>query len=212
MVDVLVDHDLEALCREADRVLSQDVGRGGARHVLIKSELFRDLAEKGPPVSVARAVLGPSARPTKATLFDKTPGANWKVPWHQDLTLSVSHRADLEGFGPWTVKDGVHHVQPPVEILEQVLALRLHLDPTPEHNGALRVVPGSHRLGRLRDAEIDALIAEGRSVTCPVQAGGAMLMSPLLLHASSAADPPTRRRVLHLEYCAVSLPGDLDWA
>jgi hypothetical protein len=72
--------------------------------------------------------LGSVAAPVKATLFDKTPDANWLVPWHQDLTISVKERVDIDGFGPWTVKAGVLSVQPPVSILERMLAIRIHLD------------------------------------------------------------------------------------
>ena len=213
VVDRLVDSDvLSALRAEADRLLDGAVGRGGARNVLGKSKLFRELATNGSPATVAASILGSGSRPTKLTVFDKTPNANWKVPWHQDLTIAVASRQDLAGFGPWSIKDGVVHVQPPVEILQQVLAIRLHLDDTPASNGALRVLPGTHRLGRIAERRIAAIRKATAEVTCPVSAGGAMLMSPLLLHASSPSAVPARRRVLHFEYSASPLPGNLAWA
>jgi hypothetical protein len=213
VVDGLVETTaLPALRAETDRLLGHAQRRGGARNVLDKSDLLRDLARTGPPARLAAAVLGEQAQPTKLTVFDKSPQANWKVPWHQDLTIAVAARAEIPGFGPWSTKEGVVHVQPPVEVLQQVLAIRLHLDDTPASNGALRVLPGSHRLGRLNDAQVDALRRDGAAVVCPVAAGGAMLMSPLLLHASSAAVVPARRRVLHFEYSAAPLPGNLAWA
>ena len=204
--------DLHGLREEADRLLRESAGRGGARNVLHRSGPLNHLALSGPPAHAAASLLGTQARPTKLTVFDKTPRANWKVPWHQDLTIAVAARADLPGFGPWSLKDGVVHVQPPVEVLQQILAIRLHLDDTPASNGALRVLPGTHRLGRISEPQIAALRRESSEVVCAVPAGGAMLMSPLLVHASSAADVPSRRRVLHFEYSAAALPGSLAWA
>lgn len=213
VIDELVAADaLPALRAEADCILYDSAGRGGARNVLRKSALLHELAFNGPPATAAAAILGGQPQPTKLTVFDKTPHANWKVPWHQDLTIAVGARAHVAGFGPWSVKDGVVHVQPPVEVLQQILAIRLHLDDTPTSNGALRVLAGTHRLGRIAESQSAALRRDRPEVVCPVNAGGAMLMSPLLLHASSAAAAPSRRRVLHFEYSRAALPGILAWA
>ena len=155
--------------------------------------------------------LGPSARVVRSLLFDKNPEANWKVPWHQDLTIAVKERRDVEGFGPWSVKADVVHVQPPASVLAEMMTVRLHLDDCGPGNGPLRVLPGSHRMGVL-DA---AAIADARNriaeATCAVGAGGVVLMRPLLLHASSPATVAGHRRVVHLEFAAADLPGGLEW-
>jgi ectoine hydroxylase-related dioxygenase (phytanoyl-CoA dioxygenase family) len=203
---------LAELRDEADRFLADAPGRGGVRNLLKKSPRLRGLATQGSPAELATAVLGPEARPTKLTLFDKTPEANWKVPWHQDLTITVAERRDAPGFGPWSIKDGLPHVQPPVSVLERILAIRVHLDETPAENGALRVLPGTHRLGRLSESRIAELRQQVPEALCAVPAGGAMLMSPLLVHASSASRSPSRRRVLHFEYSSARLPEGLVWA
>jgi hypothetical protein len=143
--------------------------------------------------------------------FDKSPDANWLVPWHQDLTLALRKQRDVLGFGPWSVKDGIPHVQPPVGLLENMITLRLHLDDTDETNGALRVVPGSHAHGRLTAAEIQEWRTAQSETLCPVSAGGVLLMRPLLLHASGRSVSPGHRRVLHLEYAAFDLPGGMEW-
>jgi hypothetical protein len=204
--------ELDELCRAAAALGPLPRSRGGIRGVMQRSATLRDFAHDGRPAEVARSVLGPAARPVKATLFDKTPSANWKVPWHQDLTIAVRERREVPGFGPWTLKDGVPHVQPPADVLQNLLAIRVHLDAADPDNGALRVVPGSHGRGRLDEAAIPKLRAERGEVLCPVPAGGAMLMRPLLLHASSASFRPGHRRVLHVEYSARDLPGGLEWA
>ncbi|QJE74121.1 phytanoyl-CoA dioxygenase family protein [Aerophototrophica crusticola] len=147
----------------------------------------------------------------RATLFDKTPAANWKVAWHQDLAIAVAGRADVAGFGPWSVKDSIPHALAPTEVLERMVALRLHLDDCGPANGALRVVPGSHRLGRLDAAGAVAAAKASGNVACAAAAGDVLLMRPLLLHASPPAEAPGHRRVLHLDYAAGGLPGGLRW-
>jgi len=156
-------------------------------------------------------ILGPNCFPVRGILFDKTPEANWNVVWHQDLSIAVRERRDVDGFGPWSEKAGVVHVQPPAWILERMLTVRLHLDDCDETNGPLLVLPGSHRVGRLTASEVQQRRTLISSVACPVPSGGALLMRPLLLHASSASQSPRHRRVVHLEYAAEPLPVGLQW-
>ena len=92
-----------------------------------------------------------------------------------------------------------------------MLTLRVHLDRADESNGALRVLPGTHKYGRLETRQIDYWKQQQKPVTCLVTRGGAMLMRPLLLHSSSTALNPGHRRVLHLEYSSIDLPGGLKW-
>lgn len=171
----------------------------------------RDLAVLHDVRSLVEPVLGAKARVVRSLLFDKSPAANWKVPWHQDLTIAVKRRRDVGGFGPWSVKAGVPHVQPPVAILEKVVTVRLHLDDCGADNGPLRVLAGSHARGVLDAARIAFLRQSIPETTCTVAAGGVVLMRPLLLHASSPADRPGHRRVIHLEFAAEELPGGLEW-
>lgn len=150
-------------------------------------------------------------RPVRAISFDKSPSANWLVAWHQDLTIVASERRDAPGFGPWSVKVGVPHVQPPIELLEHMLTVRLHLDAANESNGALRILAGTHRHGRLTAEQIEAFRQSIPEAVCHAAEGDALLMRPLVLHASSRATAPTRRRVLHIEYAACELPYGLAW-
>jgi len=145
----------------------------------------------------------------KAIYFDKPAGSNWLVAWHQDLMINVDCRANLPGFGPWTSKAEGVSVQPPVEILENIVTIRIHLDDCDATNGALKVVPGSHRRGVVPAAAIAAQTPN--ATVCAVPAGGAMLMKPLLLHASSRSTSPRPRRVMHLEFASAELPAGLSW-
>ena len=133
------------------------------------------------------------------------------MAWHQDLTIAVHQRRCVAGFTAWSEKEGVVHVQPPVPVLERMLAVRVHLDDCGPDSGPLRVLPGSHREGRLDAAAIDRWKAQVSEVQCLVGQSDLVLMRPLVLHASSAARVVGQRRVLHLEFAAVDLPGNLEW-
>ena len=123
----------------------------------------------------------------------------------------MKHKSAVPGYGPWSQKAGIVHVQPPVEVLQRMISLRLHLDDADDANGALFVLPGSHCLGILNSARIDELKRKTAAQVCNVKKGSAMLMRPLLVHASSVASNPTHRRVLHFEYATGELNGGLEW-
>jgi ectoine hydroxylase-related dioxygenase (phytanoyl-CoA dioxygenase family) len=143
--------------------------------------------------------------------FDKSADTNWFVAWHQDTTIAVSLRENVAGFGPWSEKDGIPHVRPPQEFLQQMLAVRINLDDADETNGALQVIPGSHRYGLLSAERIQELRAFQSPHVCVASAGDVLLMRPLLLHASKRSVSSRRRRVLHIEYAAFDLPSGLTW-
>ncbi len=165
---------------------------GGTRRLF---ERMPELAELLSPLCAV-----PGMVLSRSILFDKTAESNWKVGWHQDVTLACEQRFERPGWTNWTVKDGVPHVQPPLEVLEQMLTLRLHLDPCGADNGPLRALPGSHQLGRLSPAEIQRLVAAETAVDCLCEAGQLLRMRPLLVHSSGSATRPGRRRVVHLEF------------
>lgn len=202
-VDAILDAIAEA---------QQRPGRPHAiRNLFDEVPAIRSLARAGPVRSLVEPTLGPGCFAVRGLFFDKTPTANWKVPWHQDLTITVRERADRPGFGPWSEKAGIAHVRPPVEILERMVAVRIHLDDCRAGNGPLQVIPGSHRGGRLDPEAGPRWTGWDRAVACAIGRGGALLMRPLLLHASSAATEPGHRRVIHLEYAADELPAGLRW-
>jgi ectoine hydroxylase-related dioxygenase (phytanoyl-CoA dioxygenase family) len=189
--------------------------RGGVfaiRNLLELSPAINEFAHSDRVSSLIQKHLAKPAFPVRATLFDKTDSANWLVPWHQDLTICVAARHDVPGYGPWTIKAGVVHVQPPAAVLEDMLSIRIHLDDCDDSNGALRVLPGTHKLGRLTAKQISEQQVEVPAVSCTGPTGSAVLMRPLLLHASSAATKASHRRVLHIDYAALQLDGGLRWA
>lgn len=145
----------------------------------------------------------------RAIYFNKPPIANWLVPWHQDLTISVKQRANIEGYSGWTSKNGYMSVCPPAQVLSGIVTIRIHLDDATGANGALQVLPGSHLQGIVRkDSEMNTT----HSQLVPVPAGGVMLMRPLLFHSSHRTENNAHRRVIHIELSDILLPHSLQWA
>ncbi|WP_294395148.1 phytanoyl-CoA dioxygenase family protein [uncultured Sphingomonas sp.] len=85
----------------------------------------------------------------RAILFDKTAETNWSLAWHQDRTICVRRRIDVDGFGPWTIKGGMQHVAPPFDLLTRMVTLRVHMDDVPATNAPLLIAPASHTDGRI---------------------------------------------------------------
>src|SRR5262249_42312315 len=153
----------------------------------------------------------PAARRVGVLFFDKPQAANWAVPWHQDRTIAVTRRVDLVGFGPWSVKDGVSHVEPPVAHLQHMLTLRVFVDDCGEDNGPLEIVRGSHRLGRLAAGDLNDVARQGEVSIALGRAGDVLIMKTLAAHRSKRASVPVHRRVLHVDYATAGLPAPLQW-
>ena len=139
IVDSYLDRDSLASLPEVIETLIQDItalnltaDRAGIRNLLELVPSVRTLAQSPEIHALVEPILGDNARVVRGIFFDKQPTANWKVPWHQDLTIAVKNRLEIPDFQPWSVKAGIPHVQPPVEILEQMLTVRIHLDRTDE--------------------------------------------------------------------------------
>ena len=208
---VLSAAQTDVLLRFVEEHAKAGQGRGGVSNLLRHVEM-QELATSDAVRKLVQKALGLNARPVRGILFDKSADANWKVPWHQDVTIAVSGRTDAAGYGAWSTKEGVLHVQPPHSVLERMISVRIHLDDCAEENGALRVLPGSHVHGKLSAEETSRWVEHGGAVVCPVRRGGVLMMRPLLLHASSAASVAGHRRVLHFDFAVGGLAADMGWA
>jgi ectoine hydroxylase-related dioxygenase (phytanoyl-CoA dioxygenase family) len=208
--DVASQETVDTLCESLAKV-STSRGRAGMRNAL-RVPAVQALANDEKLVSFARNVLGERATAFRATLFDKSQGSNWLVVWHQDTALPLRERRDVTGWGPWSVKEDVICAHAPASALEQVLAIRVHLDDSNEGTGSLRVLPRSHMAGVLTDDAIHDLASKIPPVNCDMETGGILLMRPLIVHASSKINiARARRRVLHIEYAASrNFPGGLE--
>ena len=195
-----------------ETALIENGGNHAMRNLEKNVPAVGELAESQSILCLAQSVLGENAFLVRSLFFDKTPDANWKVAWHQDITIAVHAKIEVPGFTAWSMKDGVMHVQPPASVLERMLTIRVHLDQCDMENGPLQILPGSHKTGKLTEKEILASRECIEPIACIVPKGGAVLMRPLLLHASSPARVPHHRRVVHLEFAAEKLVGGLRWA
>jgi Phytanoyl-CoA dioxygenase (PhyH) len=205
--EVIGKEPLMVLRQKAEQV-AQRAGSACVRHLRAHSACFDALAFS----ENLSSLLPRGFSPVRSILFDKTPAENWPVFWHQDLTIAVAEEIPVCGYGPWSRKEGAPHVQPPLHLLESMITIRLHLDDTPAANGALRVIPGSHRKGKIPGEAVAEYATASQSVFCEYQAGDVLLMSPLLLHSSQRSASPFRRRVVHFEYARrEDLHPDLKW-
>jgi hypothetical protein len=186
------------------------MGRPGQR-LFADGALARMLQNDGSIGRLAWATLGAAARPVRVVLFDKTADANWAVAWHQDRTIAVRERRDVAGFGPWSRKAGLVHVEPPFPVIAGMITLRIHLDDCDGDNAPLLIAPGSHRLGRVPAAEAGEVARRLGEASCPAAAGDVWAYATSIVHASDRARRPQRRRVFQVDYAAKPLPGGLEW-
>ena len=228
---VLVDQLLDRrTCLAVAEQLSKAADSAGQRH-LIDHAAVQLLLHEPRLIAAVRDIFGEQANPNasgsaavpalplpltsafafNATLFDKHSEQNWLVAWHQDVTIPVAEKRDVPGWTAWSVKEGVDYVCPVDRVLRAVVALRIHLDDCHAENGPLRVLRGSHVLGHVPQSKVAGMADSFETDIIEGNAGSAVFMKPLLIHASSKATADARRRVLHLEFAAIDLPSPLVW-
>jgi hypothetical protein len=165
-----------------------------------------------PARDAAGAMLGRPARLTRAILFDKPPGRNWSLRWHQDLTVALAECVEgAKGFGPWSQKGGVWHAEAPNSLLRQMATVRLHLDDADEGNGCLLVAPFPRKSVPNKLNEDSLAASRRRGIPLVVRAGDAVVVTPLTPHASGRNTTDRHRRVLHMEFAAEQPGQGLRW-
>lgn len=208
--NVLNGNEINALIN-ALSVFEKEINHYGIRDLFNKVPDIRELACSYPLLSIARKILGEKAKPIRAVFFDKLPDANWNVAWHQDTSILVKAKVNTAGFSSWREKQGVMHVEPPVDYLANILTLRVHLDPATTETGVLRVIPATHKKGRVSSKNILDIVEKSNIRECTAEPGDVLLMNPLLFHSSRKATKPQHRRIIHLEYSSMLLPEPLKW-
>lgn len=198
VVNAVISVDqLKAAAQFCDAI---DLDGAGTRQLLSFrwcADLARSIRERKP----IRALLGSSRTAVQCTLFVKDASRNWLVPLHRDFSIPVKAKIESPNWSAWSVKESVQYGRPPAFVLQSLVAVRVHLEDTGSDNGALEIVPGSHVSGE----------SGGARHTHFVPKGGALVLRPLLLHASLKVRSGTRR-VLHFVYGPAQLPDGAEWA
>jgi hypothetical protein len=215
------DLEVDGACRHAGLALpllpdiEAALARWPADRAGVRITGSRELARLlGPGLAIgalAADACGQAVRPVRAVLFDKSNRVDWALGWHQDRTIAVRERCDTAGFGPWSVKQGITHVEPPFAVIEAMLTLRIHLDPVDADNAPLLIAAGSHRRGRVATGEVEDVVRGSTVRACLAEVGDVWIYRTPILHASNAARPGRRRRVLQVDYASQGLPAGLEW-
>ena len=211
LLENAIDADVVSRLIDELSVFERDMNNYGVRELMNKVPYIRELATSSPLITIAGDVLGKNAGPVRSVFFDKVAAANWNVPWHQDTSIAVGGKSEVPGFGPWSEKQGVTHVEPPPDYLANMLTLRIHLDASNADTGGLRVIPGTHAYGRIGSKRLLEIVEESQVQECTANPGDVLLMNPLLFHSSRKAVNPRHRRIIHIEYSAMDLPHPLAW-
>jgi len=154
----------------------------------------------------------PGAKPVRALMFNKSPKANWVVPWHQDRVVAVKHKHEVRSYYNWTKKTGVWHVEPPLHILEKMVFARIHLDDNTQENGCMEIALGSHKHGYISSETIPECVAALPNEICEAKRGDVLIVKALTLHRSGASKSGALRRVLRVDYSNQDLAMPLQWA
>lgn len=194
---LLTDSEIDAIETQISKI---PLAGAGTRN-LLHGVWCRDLAERLKHDRNLAEIFPSDPVAVQCTYFEKSDGGNWLVTLHRDLSIPVKQRVQSEGWSGWSKKEGQLFAQPPKTILKSLVVVRIHLEDNTEMNSPLKVVVGSHAGSGQEDERI----------SCYVRRGGALVMSPFLLHASSKLQEG-KRRVLHFLYGPRILPNQAEWA
>lgn len=198
----------EAAAAGHRRALEQAEQQLGPVHYMAKMHTVMtspaELASHAKILDLVEQLIGPDILVYNVTYIIKEAATPTHVSWHQDLTY-------------WGLDS------------DDQVSLWLALSDASIDAGCMRVIPGSHRHGRLehitgepdennvlfhnqRVADID----ESRAVACPLRPGQASLHHGWLLHASAPNHTGDRRIGLNVQYIAAhvrqtKLPGYPAW-
>ncbi|SMC42603.1 phytanoyl-CoA dioxygenase family protein [Moheibacter sediminis] len=214
--NIYSEEEINSILHEIENADSQNDTFRKSSDLFAIRQILKEIPEISPIIfnenlkNLIREFIGNDFFIVKSIYFDKPETSNWYVAYHQDLTISVDKKVELENFNFWTKKQNQFAVQPPIEILKNIVTIRIHLDETNEENGALKVIPKSHSKKIYRTKTTDW--SAEKEVSCNVLRGGIMFMKPLLLHSSSRTTNNQKRRVIHIELSNFDLPNEINWS
>lgn len=173
--------------------------KGGQQELSVWMHLGDDLIgiipRLAPMAAIAEAVIGGPVTHWHSKLSWKRPGTTSLWDWHQD-------------YGFWFA-EGVAR--------PDMCTIAIAMGPVTEANGCMRLVSGSHRLGRLdvvpvgksqaSDPEVvDQALAQSDVELCELALGDVVVFHSNTLHSSGPNQSATPRTMLMSSYNAVSNP------
>ncbi|MDA5095240.1 phytanoyl-CoA dioxygenase family protein [Aliiroseovarius sp. KMU-50] len=202
----LTEEELEGL-----RNLSVMEGRPGAR-IAHTDPLFQTLPDMGFNELITQT--WPNMQQVRLLSFDKSKEANWGVPWHQDRIIELAEKTQVPGYTNWSQKAGIWHCEPPLEQLETMLFVRVHLDRSTVENGAMEIALGSHREGKVSSPRASEIAGTYPTEITTAEAGDVLVLAMLTLHRSgssaTAKESNERRRTLRVDYAPFDLTDGLN--
>jgi ectoine hydroxylase-related dioxygenase (phytanoyl-CoA dioxygenase family) len=176
----------ELFAEEGDQAGSEFRREENARrlaNLVDKGEVFREAIASAPILKLVESVLGPDFKLSSLNVRSAPPHSNSLQPLHVDMGLLPDQRGYAVCNTVWM------------------------LDDFTEENGALRVVPGSHRFGkRPQDVLHDLNAVHPEEILVTGRAGTVVVMNAHLWHGGTANRTATERRALHGFYCRRDIP------
>jgi hypothetical protein len=161
----------------------QEPGCRRLANLVDKGDVFREVIALPRLLEYVACVLGPDYKLSSLNARSINPGGERVQPLHADMSAVADER------GPW------------------VCNTVWMLDDFTSDNGALRVVPGSHRFGQLpTQALADPLADHPDQVLVTGPAGTVLVINAHLWHAGTANQSPRPRTALHAFYCRRDRP------
>lgn len=154
-------------------------------HTLL--DFAADLATAPQVLDVVEQLLGPNILLFDVTYIIKEANTDSYVSWHQDLTY-------------WGLSN------------DKQVSMWLALSPASKHSGCMRMVPGSHKHGKIEHSDSTDTsnvlfrgqtvegVAEYKAVYCPLRPGEASFHHGWTLHASMPNCSNDRRIGLNVQY------------
>jgi hypothetical protein len=207
---LLTEALIEALQNLVDRGLKHTLAVSGTKGIL-RIPLISRLVALPELRIVASTALQAPAFCVRANLFDFSAQNAKPIPWHQDHTIPVKRPAQVEGFGPFTWVDGVCFAKAPPTVMSKLAVIYVSLDGMGENSPVLKLIPGSHVESIASESDKTRYVSENASIVPEIGRGGALVMSPLILHCQQVVESENPCRHIELMFAAADLPGGLEW-
>lgn len=167
----------------AGREFKIEPGARRLANLVNKGDVFREIIVHPAVLPLVEHVLGGSVKLSSLNARSAEPHGDAPQPLHCDMSALPDER------GAW------------------VCNTVWMLDEFTKHNGALRVVRGSHRSGRLlRDVLADPVADHPRQCVITGAAGSVIVMNAHLWHGGLANRTSGPRRAVHAFYCRRDKP------